>query len=596
MAARPRLGELAPDDAAKVECHPLRVLDSKRDATRAVLVDAPRMVEHLDAASVAHGERVQAGLRSLGIAFEIDESLVRGLDYYTHTLFEFQSSALGNAQSTILGGGRYDGLVEELGGPPTPGIGFGSGIERVLLACDAEGVFAAPSPPARRASSSTSPTGDAPRRCSPTQLRAAGITADRAFDNRSMKAQMKAAPSVGRALRRSSSASTRRRDGTVTVRDLRARSEQTTHRAADRSSSTTSGRCWSRDRSRCAPTCAASCAPSTPARPCRVCGWVGRRREHGEHLAFVDLRDHTGVVQCVVDGAVDVRSEYVVRITGIVRAAPGGHRQRRPRHRRGRGGRLHGRDPVAAEPPPFPIDARADDVDEMIRLRYRYLDLRRERMQRNLRVRADGQLGHPRARWSARASSRSRRRCSCRPRRRAPASSSCRRARCPGSFYALPQSPQLFKQLLMVGGIDRYYQIARCLRDEDLRADRQYEFMQLDAEMSFVTQDDVLDVHHRGGARRGRGGARASGRGAIPQITWHEAMDRYGIDKPDLRFGMELVELTDDVRGDGVQGLRRRRGHQGHPGAGRRRATTAATSSTSSPTGPSRSGPRASCG
>ena len=98
---------------------------------------------------MAHGERVQAGLRSLGIPFELDATLVRGLDYYTHTLFEFQSDALGNAQSTILGGGRYDGLIEQLGGPPTPGIGFGCGIERVLLTCDAEGVF--PAPP-RRAS------------------------------------------------------------------------------------------------------------------------------------------------------------------------------------------------------------------------------------------------------------------------------------------------------------------------------------------------------------------------------------------------------------------------------------------------------------
>ncbi len=165
----------------------------------------------------------------------------------------------------------------------------------------------------------------------------------------------------------------------------------------------------------------------------------------------------------------------------------------------------------------------------------------------------------------------------------------------PGSFYALPQSPQLFKQLLMVGGVDRYYQIARCLRDEDLRADRQYEFMQLDMEMSFVTQDDVLDAVSEAvlDAAEAVTGERPP---PIERITWHEAMNRFGIDKPDLRFGLELVELTPRVRRDRVQGVRRRRRDQGHPGAGRCCATTAATSSTSSPTAPSRSAPRGSCG
>ncbi len=221
---RARAADLAPADAAKIESHPMRVLDSKDDTTRAVLADAPRMADHLDAASVAHGERVQAGLRSLGIEFEIDETLVRGLDYYTHTVYEFQSSALGNAQSTILAGGRYDGLIEQLGGPPTPGIGFGSGIERVLLTCDAEGVFAAPE---RRVDCFVVDVTDGSAAVVLTQeLRAAGIAADRAFDARSMKAQMKAA---GRSAARLALivGEQEATDGTVTVRDL-ASSEQTT--------------------------------------------------------------------------------------------------------------------------------------------------------------------------------------------------------------------------------------------------------------------------------------------------------------------------------------------------------------------------------
>lgn len=192
---RERVAHLAPEDAEKVESHPLRVLDSKRDATRALLVDAPRMADHLDAASVAHGERVQAGLRALGIEFEVDETLVRGLDYYTHTLFEFQSSSLGNAQSTLLGGGRYDGLVQQLGGPATPGIGFGCGIERVLLTCDAEGVF--PGSQRRVDCFVVDVTGGEEAVVLTQRLRALGIATDRAFDGRSMKAQMKAAGRSG---------------------------------------------------------------------------------------------------------------------------------------------------------------------------------------------------------------------------------------------------------------------------------------------------------------------------------------------------------------------------------------------------------------
>jgi aspartyl-tRNA synthetase len=273
-----------------------------------------------------------------------------------------------------------------------------------------------------------------------------------------------------------------------------------------------------------------------------VCGWVARRREHGEKLAFVDLRDHTGVVQCVVDGSVDVRSEFVLRVTGTVRHRPEGTENPNLATGEVELGECKVEVLSTAEPPPFPIDARADDVDEMIRLRFRYLDVRRERMQRNLRLRATVNSAIRRAmerQGFVEVET---------PMLMPSTPEGAREflvpsRQLPGSFYALPQSPQLFKQLLMVGGVDRYYQIARCLRDEDLRADRQYEFMQLDAEMSFVDQDDVMAAI--GEAVLDAAAAALGERpAAIERITWHEAMDRYGVDKPDLRFGMELVELT----------------------------------------------------
>jgi aspartyl-tRNA synthetase len=273
-----------------------------------------------------------------------------------------------------------------------------------------------------------------------------------------------------------------------------------------------------------------------------LCGWVGRRREHGEHLAFLDLRDFSGIVQCVVDNTVDVRTEWVIRVTGKVQARPSGT--------------VNANIPTgevelaeckvevlnSAEPPPFPIDQRGDDVDENVRLKFRYLDIRRERMQKNLRLRAainsairksmesqgfteiETPLLMPSTPEGAReflVPSRNE----------------------PGSFYALPQSPQLWKQLLMVAGVDRYYQIAKCLRDEDLRADRQYEFMQLDAEMSFVDKDDVIAMISTAVIAAAKA-VTGSEPPPIERMTWHEAMNNYGIDKPDLRFAMTLVELT----------------------------------------------------
>lgn len=293
--------------------------------------------------------------------------------------------------------------------------------------------------------------------------------------------------------------------------------------------------------------------PADVGRRVALTGWVGRRREHGEHLAFVDLRDRSGVVQCVVDGAADLRSEYVIRVVGTVRHRPEGTTNDQLPTGEIEVGDCEVEILSRAEPPPFPIDDRAD-TDETVRLRHRYLDLRRDRMQRNLRLRAkvnSAIRGAMEEQGFVEIET---------PLLIASTPEGARdfvvpsRMR-PGSFYALPQSPQLFKQLCMVGGIDRYYQIARCLRDEDLRADRQFEFTQLDAEASFVTQDEVLAfiTHAVAAAVEAATGEVV---GDVPHMTWLEAMERYGSDKPDIRFGMELVELTEQFAETGFNAFR----------------------------------------
>ena len=273
-----------------------------------------------------------------------------------------------------------------------------------------------------------------------------------------------------------------------------------------------------------------------------LCGWVDRRREHGEHLAFIDLRDRSGVIQVVVQGAADLRPEYVLQVTGKVRERP----TETVNESLDTGGiEVEGSEVIVlaeAEPPPFPIDDRTD-VDEVLRLRHRYVDLRRSRLQNNLQSRALVTSSVRKAMEEQGfvevetpmlvASTPEGARDFVVPSRKDP-----------GSFYALPQSPQIFKQLCMLGGIDRYYQIARCLRDEDLRADRQYEFMQLDIEASFVNGEDIRNIVSSAVsvATEAVTGEKIT---TIPSITWQEAMERFGSDKPDIRFGLELVELTD---------------------------------------------------
>jgi aspartyl-tRNA synthetase len=554
-----RVGELCDEHRRRLDANPLRVLDCKRPECRKVTADVPHLVDHLCDTCAAHFDRVREGLAALGVPYVLDHRLVRGFDYYTRTTFEFASGAIDAAQNGIGGGGRYDGLVEMLGGPPTPGIGFGVGIERVLIACDGEGVLAA-DPPALDTFVVDVAGGEMARDLT-AAIRRAGLRADRAFDGRSMKAQMKLADRSGARLALIVGPG-ELADGTVTVRPLREEGGQRTvpvgeavtvvEPEAQRTEvQATSMRTEVQATSMRTDLCG-GLGLDDVGREVRLCGWVAHRREHGEHLAFVDLRDHSGIVQCVVDGAADLRSEYVVAVTGVVRRRPQGMDNPQLATGQIEVGDCAVAVLAEAEPPPFPVDDRAE-VDEVVRLRHRYVDLRRPRLQANLRLRA-AVTGAIRRSFDRQGF------CEVEtPLLWAPTPEGAREFAVPsrlhrGSFYVLPQSPQLAKQLLMVGGLDRYYQIARCLRDEDLRADRQFEFTQLDMEASFVDGSDVMGFVSEAvlEAAEVATGERPP---PIARMTWDEAMNRYGTDKPDLRFGMELVDLTEVFASTGAKVL-----------------------------------------
>jgi aspartyl-tRNA synthetase len=277
-----------------------------------------------------------------------------------------------------------------------------------------------------------------------------------------------------------------------------------------------------------------------------LAGWVARRRDHGG-VAFLDLRDASGIVQVVArdeDVAHALRAEYCVAVTGEVRQRPAGNEN--PELPTGSIEVVAERIDVLSEaaPLPFPVaEYEPGSVNEEVRLRYRYLDLRREGPARALRLRANAtriirevmeeyrflDIETPDLTRSTPEGARD----FLVPVRLQP-----------GSWYALPQSPQLFKQLLMVAGMERYYQVARCFRDEDFRADRQPEFTQLDIEMSFCDQDDIIAVAESVVSRLWRELLGHHVELPLPRMTYADAMARYGSDKPDLRFGQELVDLT----------------------------------------------------
>src|ERR1700691_30935 len=281
----------------------------------------------------------------------------------------------------------------------------------------------------------------------------------------------------------------------------------------------------------------------------RLAGWVARRRDHGG-VVFIDLRDGSGVVQVVLreeDIAHDLRAEFCVLVTGTVQRRPAGNEN--PDLPTGEVEVAASSVEVLSEadPLPFPIEAssgqNSGELNEEVRLRYRYLDIRRPEMAAALRARSHAaylvnevmrshRFVNVETPFLTRSTPEGARDFLVPVRLR------------PGSWYALPQSPQLFKQLLMVGGLERYYQLARCFRDEDSRKDRQPEFTQIDLEMSFVTREDVIAVGEAIVSTLWREIVGYEIPLPLPRMTYADALARYGSDKPDLRFGLELTDLS----------------------------------------------------
>ena len=285
-----------------------------------------------------------------------------------------------------------------------------------------------------------------------------------------------------------------------------------------------------------------------------LAGWVARRRDHGG-VMFIDLRDASGVVQVLVrdlpgdeeEATHHLRAEFCIRVTGEVRRRPAGNEN--PELPTGAIEVVAEEVEVLSEadPLPFPVEGDAT-VSEDVRIKYRYLDIRREEMSRQLRIRSraayllndvmrDHRFVNVETPYLTRSTPEGARDFLVPVRLR------------PGNWYALPQSPQLFKQLLMVGGLERYYQLARCFRDEDFRKDRQPEFTQIDLEMSFVTREDVIGVAEDIVATLWGELAGYQVPRPLPRMTYADAMARFGSDKPDLRFGVELTDLSEYFAG-----------------------------------------------
>ena len=550
--------ELCADCRRRFEENPLRALDCKEPRCRELTEQAPMLPQHLCDQCRDHFEELRLILDRLQIPYLLNPRMVRGLDYYSRTAFEFVP-VVNKALGSLGGGGRYDYLVEHCGGPPVAGVGVALGMERLIAAAEASS-----EPPFPQAASPLYIASAGKGLLSETlslaeELRHRGVAVETELIERSLKGQMKYAGRKGYPTVLMIG-SRELESNTVTLRCMESGGQEAVPREELPA--------------RLLPERACPGTPELPGRPAGTApaeeeppgcgelgksdagkevalnGWVQRRRDHGG-LLFIDLRDRTGLIQLVFNSqgekelfgaAESLRSEYVISVRGEVRRREPD--QVNPALKTGEIELHVQRLEIInrSKTPPFYIEDGLH-ADENLRLRYRYLDLRRPESYRRLALRHRAvklirdyldsygflEVETPALTRSTPEGARD---------YLVPSRSS------PGSFYALPQSPQLFKQLLMVGGVERYFQIARCFRDEDLRADRQPEFTQIDLEASFLGQERLFALMEGLMALLYSELLGLELPRPFPRMPYSEALSSYGTDKPDLRFGMELVDCS----------------------------------------------------
>ena len=561
-------GGLCRDCRNRYQNNPLRVLDCKEESCREQVKDAPRLIDHLCPECDHSFDVLQKLLNRLKVPYHHNNKLVRGLDYYTRTAFEISAGGKG-AQASLCGGGRYDHLVEHIGGPHVPGVGVAFGVERIMLAMNWKLIEHELRLPVFIATAGNGLEGEALALAN--ELRLLGVPAEVDLLQRSLKSQMKYSGrqdykqvvimgekeiATGRVILRNMQSGEQEEISRNELIDKISAGEgnpmklKTGQNEVDDGKVKMPGTIEGNQKTHYC----GKLNVDHVGQEVKLAGWVGKRRDHGG-LIFIDLRDRSGQVQLVFDQhegddlfslVESLRNEYVIAIEGKVvkrseetinRSIPTGEIEVT----------VNAVDILnKAKTPPFYIENNIN-VDENLRLRYRYLDLRRPEMLNRLKLRhrtikliRDYMERYDFLEVETPVLTRS-------------TPEGARDFLVPsrmqgGEFYALPQSPQLFKQLLMVSGIERYFQVVRCFRDEDLRADRQPEFTQVDIETSFLKAENLFSLTE--GLVKEVWEKIHGTEIILPfkKIPYREALNRFGTDKPDLRFAMELVDLNDLAR------------------------------------------------